>query len=123
MHCAVIVLALAVVVGQVSIYVTFGPLGTQVSLNRLQRNLGGLHLLHEAAGGREPEVVQALLDGGAYVNAKSKSHGSTPLEHAYDRDAIDVLLAAGAVCAEGSVFDPTEYECVPAEFFGRELGD
>jgi ankyrin repeat protein len=59
----------------------------------------GVQPLHLAAEAGSPEAIKALLDRGADINARDKTHGRTPLVFAASQnrlDALKVLLAKGA---------------------------
>ena len=52
-------------------------------------------LLLKSMTGYEPEIVRALLDAGADVNARDRS-GTAPMHKAYTLEILKVLLDAGA---------------------------
>jgi ankyrin repeat protein len=70
---------------------------------------GGIPLLHVAAAGGYANAAQALIDGGADVNARSGTVGATPLIVAAEGPGtavLEVLLAAGADVSLGEETGP-----------------
>jgi ankyrin repeat protein len=69
----------------------------------------GIPLLHVAAAGGYAQAAQALIEGGADVNARSGTVGATPLIIAAEGPGtavLEVLLAAGADVSLGEQTGP-----------------
>lgn len=52
--------------------------------------------LHEAVGGRHPDVVNDLLECGASIDTKDSRFGMSPLHFAREADIVQLLLLKGA---------------------------